>query len=293
MNDHDRTARPANALVPVDIDSKSLERLDPTTPVPADADERPPLLRDLAVRIAQVMKAVRGLAYDAWNTHSEYNYASADKFYQAMQQPLAEAELVVRCDEVDCRLFTVPNRDGRPMLHARFVYELGFVGYPGAERRSLVLQIIGPQSFQAAETYARKYWIRGKFLVATGEADDVDAEPRYGADNPAPIPERRPGRDPRPGDAATDAPALPAAATSAAGESSTNGVPDLAADLPDHFASELDRQRHLYRAFGTAMQATDDPAAVVDGNRDLWGDIPETGRVQLLKHFDLDPEDAA
>ncbi len=289
MNDHERTAHRANALVPVDIDSRSLERLDPPTPVPADADDRPPLLRDLAARIAQVMKAVRGLAHDAWNTHSEYNYASADKFYQAMQQPLAEAELVVRCDEVDCRLFTVPNRDGRPMLHARFVYELGFVGYPGTERRSLVLQVIGPQSFQAAETYARKYWLRGKFLVATGETDDVDAEPRYGADNPAPVPEGPPGRDRA--DAATDTPALPAAATD--GVPATDDVPDLAANLPDDFASELDRQRHLYRAFGTAMQATEDPAAVIDGNRGLWGDIPETGRVQLLKHFDLDPEDAA
>lgn len=287
MNDHDRTAHRANALVPVEIDSTSLERLDPPTPVPADADDRPPLLRDLAARIAQVMKAVRSLAHDACNTHSDYNYASADKFYQALQQPLAEAELVVRCDEVDCRLFTVPNRDGRPMLHARFVYELGFVGYPGAERRSLVLQVIGPQSFQAAETYARKYWLRGKFLVATGETDDVDAEPRYGADNPAPVPDRPPSPDPRSTADAADTPALPAATPS------TNGVPDLAADLPDDFASELDRQRHLYRAFGTAMQATDDPGAVVDGNRGLWGDIPETGRVQLLKHFDLDPEDAA
>lgn len=281
MNDYDRNAHRANALVPVDIDSTSLERLDPPTPVPADADDRPPLLRDLASRIAQVMKAVRSLAHDACNTHSDYNYASADKFYQALQQPLAEAELVVRCDEVDCRLFTVPNREGRPMLHARFVYELGFVGYPGTERRSLVLQVIGPQSFQAAETYARKYWLRGKFLVATGEADDVDAEPRYGADNPAPVP----------------APPAAVAATdegpSADVAPSTEGVPDLAADLPDDFASELDRQRHLYRAFGTAMQAADDPAAVVDGNRSLWGDIPETGRVQLLKHFDLDPEDAA
>ena len=293
MNDHERTTHRANALVPVDIDSTSLERLDPPTPVPADADDRPPLLRDLAARIAQVMKAVRSLAHDACNTHSDYNYASADKFYQALQQPLAEAELVVRCDEVDCRLFTVPNRDGRPMLHARFVYELGFVGYPGAERRSLVLQLIGPQSFQAAETYARKYWLRGKFLVATGETDDVDAEPRYGADNPAPVPGRPAVRDARPGDGPADAPALPAAATSADVVSSTNGVPDLSAGLPDDFASELDRQRHLYRAFGVAMQATDDPAAVVDGNRGLWGEIPETGRVQLLKHFDIDPEDAA
>ena len=107
MNDHDRTAHPANALVPVDIDSTSLERLDPPTPVPADADDRPPLLRDLASRIARVMKAVRGLAHDACNTHSDYNYASADKFYQALQQPLAEAELVVRCDEVPWSLMGI------------------------------------------------------------------------------------------------------------------------------------------------------------------------------------------
>ena len=256
-------------LVPVDIDSRSIERLAPPVVVAHDAAEMPPLLRDLSARIAAVMRAVRPLAYDAYNTHAEYDYASADKFYDALRLPLAEAELAVRCDEVDCRLFTVPNRDGRAVLHARFVYELGFVGYPGAERRSIVMQLLGPQSFQAAETYARKYWLCGKFLVATGETDDVDAEPRYGETVPVPDAGATANGD------RNGSPALPAAA-------------DLAANLPAQFETERDRHRHLYRLFGNAMRETADPQSVIDGNAELWAEIPAVGRNQLLSHFRLE-----
>ena len=278
MNDP-ATQAAGRDLVLADIDSRSVERLDPPVVVAHDAAEMPPLLRDLAVRIAAVMRAVRSLAYDAVNTHADYDYASADKFYQALRQPLADAELAVRCDEVDCRLFTVPNRDGRPVLHARFVYELGFVGYPGAERRSIVLQLLGPQSFQAAETYVRKYWLRGKFLVATGETDDVDAEPRYGDTVPAPAPAANGADDERP--AIPAAPALSAAAAE-----------DLAANLPERFETERDRHRHLYRLFGNAMREAADPQAVVDGNPALWAEIPAVGRNQLLSHFRLERDGA-
>ena len=270
MNDP-ATQAAGRDIVLADIDSRSVERLDPPAVVAHDTAEMPPLLRDLAVRIAAVMRAVRSLAYDATNTHADYDYASADKFYEALRQPLAEAELAVRCDEVDCRLFTVPNRDGRPALHGRFVYELGFVGYPGAERRSIVLQLLGPQSFQAAETYVRKYWLRGKFLVATGETDDVDAEPRYGAT--VPVPEANGDDDERPAQPAAHA--LPASV-------------DLAHNLPARFETERDRHRHLYRLFGNAMREAADPQAVIDGNADLWAEIPAVGRNQLLGHFRLD-----
>lgn len=248
--------------------------LDP--PIPDDAVEPPAIAAELALRIATVMQAVHGLGHDAWNDHSRYNYVSADAFYGALQPHMAAARLAIRCQELECELFTVPNRDGRPMLHARFRYALGFIGYPHTEIRTIVVQILGPQSFQAAETYAKKYWLRGKFLIATGEQDDLDAEPRFdpGAAPPAPPSTAPVGAAPANG-ADGDAPALPAPA-------------DFSALDAAAFDTNDERHRAIYVQFARAMRDSAEPELVVSMNHAYWDEMPLAGRAQLAKTHGLE-----
>ena len=124
---------------------------------------------------------------DANNPHKNYKYASADSLYAAVRPALAKHGLTVWFQELDFKL--EKNSGGKLFIHA--AYELGFQTDPqepppeeSRERLTMVSPYFDVQSCQAVRTYAQKYWLRSKCLMATGEIEaDLDANEQ--AEQPA------------------------------------------------------------------------------------------------------------
>ena len=122
---------------------------------------------------------------DARNKHGGYDYASADAIYEHSRMAIAEAGLSVWMDEK--KLWTTtsePNAQGKTTDTLWVRFEIGFsldgITPPPKktrERITATTYLTSPQSLAAVRTYAEKYWIRGKFMLATGDlAEDMDAQ---------------------------------------------------------------------------------------------------------------------
>ena len=105
-----------------------------------------------------------------------YKYASVDSVYTAIRRHLADAGLTVFQDEIESEIIQVQSRNGA-VANIKATYRMGFQTDPTKapdvlETFSLTVPLNGPQSFGAIRSYALKYWLRAKLLLATGDADD-------------------------------------------------------------------------------------------------------------------------
>ena len=163
------------------------------TPTPTHSDR----LADLAERLGATV------AKDAHNSHGNYDYASADAIYRHCRGAILGAGLMVFQDEIDGPEFIErANSAGRKSTWARVTYMIGCTSKlgisEGGERVTVLVQITGSQSLGAARTYALKYWLRGKLLLATGDqSEDLDSTPAE-FDRPA-----RPAKPRKPADPET------------------------------------------------------------------------------------------
>ena len=149
------------------------------------------------------------IAYDA--RHPNYKYASADAVFSMVREAFFSAGLTLWIDEIR---FEVVEKSGRMFIDACYglaittdtekpkVSSPGFSKAGGDhrpgidlwalyEKSSIFVPYLGPQSCQAARTYAVKYWLRTKALLATGEGD-MDDPAQNPPDQSTPAPNAAP-----------------------------------------------------------------------------------------------------
>lgn len=142
--------------------------------------------------VAQAMAAMGSVVKkDARNRHGGYDYASADAIYEHSRVAIAEAGLSLWMQEKKVWTTTgEPNAQGKITETLWAVYEIGFsldgITPPPKKTREKITAttyLTSPQSLAAVRTYAEKYWIRGKFMLATGDmAEDGDSvDPNAGS----------------------------------------------------------------------------------------------------------------
>ena len=109
-----------------------------------------------------------------------YTYASADSIYDAVRFALKDNDVDIQIDEESCS-FESATRNGKEVtvctVTLAFRMTTGLIPRERVqpERCTIRFDYRGPQSMQAARTFAQKYWLRGKFLISTGEPD-LDAD---------------------------------------------------------------------------------------------------------------------
>lgn len=158
---------------------------------PMDPSAAVPMPKEIATAIVTVMRGVGRVAQDAKNTHGGYAYTSTDAFLAAVNPACAEAGLIVVPIEMANSLESVEvvSRDGkattRRMTRMTFAFQLihesGAVWMHPSDRRTVMVDHTGAQSYGAAQSYALKQFLRGLFLVATGDPD-ADATEQHQAD---------------------------------------------------------------------------------------------------------------
>lgn len=155
--------------------------------------------------ISTVMLGMSAVKKSQYNKHGNYNYASADDVYASLSMKMAEAGLVSLClEEGEPQVKEVMkealDKNGEKVttksqwMRVRFSFILATEQDTWTDHRAartLFIQITGPQTFQAAQSYAEKSWLRSMFKIATGDMDldglpheEDDDAPRKGKKKP-------------------------------------------------------------------------------------------------------------
>lgn len=148
--------------------------------------------KEIAGAIVLVMRAVGKLVRDGRNQHGGYKYASTDAFFEAVNPACAEAGLIVKPRVLHSEIVVhdVWDRDTKSMKPKRMlsatygfvlIHESGATWTDPDERRPIMLDYTGPQTYGAADSYAAKTFMRTLFIVATGDKD-ADAQEQHSAE---------------------------------------------------------------------------------------------------------------
>ena len=137
---------------------------------------------EIVKAICKVQSGMQAVKRDGKNQHGGYQFASTDAVYAALALKLAEVGLAILCLEEDVPEIKRTESNGKTVQWGRFVFSF-ILATENATwsdprwRRTLYLQITGPQSFMAAQSYAEKALLRSLFKIATGDID-LDAMPQ-------------------------------------------------------------------------------------------------------------------
>lgn len=135
----------------------------------------------IAKAVVQVMKSLGtlGKEHKRDDYGAKYEYASIDDFIQHVREHCAEAGLAIIPDEArdaETREITTSKGKAAVMWSARFAFTLiheSGESY-GPIFKGVEVQHTGAQSAGSAQSYALKQFMRGLFLIPTGDADDPD-----------------------------------------------------------------------------------------------------------------------
>jgi hypothetical protein len=164
-----------------------------------------PIPASIVKAICEVQASMQAVKKSQYNKHAGFNFASTDDIYAALTLKMAEAGLVSLClEEHEPQIKEVTkealDKSGEKVttrqqwMKATFTFVLATEDDTWTDvraRRTLFIQITGATSFQAAQSYAEKAWLRSLFKIATGDMDldglvqDEDGEPQEG-DNQKP-----------------------------------------------------------------------------------------------------------
>lgn len=157
-----------------------------TTHVPAFVPLTP-LHGSIVKAICAVKSTVEAVRKSQHNAHGNYKFASADDIYAAVTRKLGEVGLVIIPLQLKpCEIKRVEtdatDRQGNPTgakktaqwASFEFAFALATEEATWFDPRSvqpLIIQVTGPQTFNAAQSYAEKTYLRALFQIPTGDMD--------------------------------------------------------------------------------------------------------------------------
>lgn len=129
--------------------------------------------------IAAAMGDIHKLGKGERNKHDGYNFASIDDFLALVNPICARHGLIIFSDEIAREDFAKKGRNGETAwMRATFSFVVHHVsGQCLPEmRRTVEVMRNGAQAYGSAQSYCLKQFLRGLFLIPTGDKDDADFE---------------------------------------------------------------------------------------------------------------------
>jgi len=130
----------------------------------------------IVVAICQIQATLEAVKKSNRNQHGNYMFASTDDIYAALTRKMGEVGLLcLVLEEKDVEIVRV-EKDGKTSQWGKFVFAFVLATKEATwtdprNRRSLFIQITGPQTFQAANSYAEKSYLKSLFKLPTGDMD--------------------------------------------------------------------------------------------------------------------------
>ena len=134
----------------------------------------------VATAISRIQAGIASVRKDGTNTHGGYKFASTDAVYAMLTHAMGDAGLTMITLEDECTLKAVETTDRSGQIrtqqwcHFRFSFVLATPEATWTDQRacrSLFLQVLGPQTFLAAQSYVEKTFLRSLFKIPTGDID--------------------------------------------------------------------------------------------------------------------------
>jgi hypothetical protein len=119
------------------------------------------------------------------NEFANYKFAGIDDFLEAYGKVLAEAGLTIIMDEIDEK---VDNKSLIIVFNFILIHKSGKM-WAHPLRRTIRVDPRGAQAYGTAQSYALKQFLRGLFMIPTGEdkhmvaSPDADSLPAHDLDN--------------------------------------------------------------------------------------------------------------
>ena len=127
--------------------------------------------------IADAMSEVTKVGKDDRNNHDGYNFASIDNFLALVNPICAKHGLVILSDETQREEFEKQGKYGvTSWMRVTFsftIYHKSGESLPTMHRTAEVIRN-GAQAYGSAQSYCLKQFLRGLFLIPTGDKDDPD-----------------------------------------------------------------------------------------------------------------------
>lgn len=125
--------------------------------------------------ICQVQSGLGAVKKSQKNVHGGYMFASTDDIYAELCRSMAAAGLVIIPLEEEAEIQRV-EKEGKVSQWARCVFSFVLATSEATwtdkrSKRTLFIQVTGPQTFQAAQSYAEKAYLRALFKIPTGDMD--------------------------------------------------------------------------------------------------------------------------
>lgn len=140
-----------------------------------------PIHGSIVKAICEIMKTVESVKKSQKNAHGGYMFASTDDIYAACTRKMGEVGLLPLTLEDSCEIVRV-EKDGKTSQWARITFSFVLATEEATwsdanARRTLFIQVTGAQTFQAAQSYVEKEWLRSLFKIPTGDMD-LDSLPQ-------------------------------------------------------------------------------------------------------------------
>ena len=136
----------------------------------------------IVVACCQIQTTVEAIRKSHKNQHGGYMFASTDDIYAGLTRKMGEVGLMcLAMEDRDVEIIRV-EKEGKTSQWAKFVFSFVLATKDATwtdprNRRTLYIQITGPQTFQAANSYAEKSYLKSLFKLPTGEMD-LDSMPQ-------------------------------------------------------------------------------------------------------------------
>jgi len=178
---------------------------------PAPVAPVAPIPPSIVQAICVVMETMEAVKKSQKNQHGGYMFASTDDIYAAVTAKMGKAGLILMAlEDVAPEIKEYKDKDGKTARWMKVSYGFVLATKDGTwadprNRRTLFIQITGPQTFQAAQSYAEKSYLRSLFKIPTGD-QDLDALPEGFEYNPLRFEAKAPPPPPaKPADASLEA----------------------------------------------------------------------------------------
>jgi hypothetical protein len=134
--------------------------------------------------VCQIMASFdSAIKHDQRNNHGGYSYASAEAIYSAISRRMGQAGLICfALEAAPVEFERITGVGGKTSQWAKFQFQ--FVLATESDTwtasnaiRTIMVQVLGPQTFQAAQSYAEKAFLKSLFKLPTGDLD-LDGMPQ-------------------------------------------------------------------------------------------------------------------
>lgn len=156
-----------------------------------------PIPASIVRAICTIQATVEAVKKSAFNEHGRYKFSSTDDIYAALSRKMGEVGIICLAMEEKCEIKRVDkpakekgsflkDKDGNIVtetvqwanIEYSFVWATEEATWTDPKaKRSIYIQVTGPQTFQAAQSFIEKAYLRSTFKIPSGDMD-LDSMPQ-------------------------------------------------------------------------------------------------------------------